>query len=250
MTRQLTTTCAWVTTLASAAAAAAAHATPAPATPIAGNLLPKSVATLRRCDGIGDPGQGWHLEQGFILSNGRNGNNSAPNWKLPDCGWCLTVDKSSDRMVEDSSRRAANTVRKAHCCARGTCLHHPFPSVMCTNASSIVAARFQVLSDGRLVLAVSGKCIGTTNHTPGMAIGELECNQKGEFIVWRPGEQPSLRAATASTNLCLGTGVASGTQKLFHCSGDRCVPGGDSHVSYQDPNCFSQCNASLAALGA
>lgn len=168
--------------------------------------------------------------------------------KLPDCGWCLAVDASSDRMIGDNSPRVVNAVRKAHCCARGTCLHHPFPSAMCTNASSIVAARFQVLSDGRLVSAVSGKCIGTANHTPGMVIGALECNQRGAtFIVWRPGEQPSLRAATTSTNLCLGTGVAPGTQTLFHCSGNHCVPGGDSHVSYQDPNCFSQCNASLAA---
>jgi hypothetical protein len=172
----------------------------------------------------------WHWEQGFLLSNGRNGNNSAPNWKLPDCGWCLAV---------------GNAVRKAHCCTRGTCLHHPFPSLMCTNVSSTVATKFKVLSDGRLVSMTSGLCIGTVSPTPGLTISTLECNRRGAtFIVWRPDERPPLRAATAAMNLCLGTGVVPGTQKLFHCSGDRCVPGGHSHVSYQDPTCFSQCNAS------
>lgn len=174
------------------------------------------------------------MDQGFLLSNGRNGNNSAPNWKLPNCGWCLAVNKA---------------VRKAHCCTRGTCLHHPFPSLMCTNVSSTVATKFKILSDGRLVSVASGKCIGTVSPTPGLTVSTLECDRRGAtFIVWRPDEQPPLRAATAAMNLCLGTGIVPGTQKLFHCSGDRCVPGGHSHVSYQDPTCFSQCNASTAHL--
>lgn len=216
------------------------------------SLVPSpTVATLRHCDEKGgDPGQGWHWEQGkgFLLSNGRNGNSSAPNWKLPNCGWCLAVGSRSVEPIGASSVLDANAVHKAHCCAKGTCLHHPAPGAMCTNVSSTVAARFKVLSDGRLSIEGSEKCIGAANATPGLTVGALECNQKGAtFIAWRPNMRPSLRATTA-LDLCLGTGAIPGARPMFHCNGDRCVPGGDSHVSYLDPDCFSQCN-STATLG-
>ena len=172
-------------------------------------MLPnQNVATLRPCDAA-DPGQGWHMQGGHLLYDGRN--QSAPNWQLPDCGWCLTVGPIG-----------AHVVKKAHCCTRATCLHHPYPSAMCNDASSTVATSYQIRSDGRLLLA-SGRCIGAAGVTPGLTIGALDCEQNGAaFIVWKANETPPLRVEhILAPNLCLGTGVASGARPLFHCDAGR-----------------------------
>jgi hypothetical protein len=217
-------------------------------------VLNPALATLRTCNATTDPGQGWHWEGEHVLSDGRNGNDSAPNWKLPDCGWCLAIDTAAVSPTRSGSGAtlrggqnnipAPRRIRKAHCCTRATCLHRPYP--MCANASSTVAAGFKVRSDGRLMS--DGSCIGAAGQTAavGSVIGTLDCNQRNAtFIVFAANERPHFRAEAAATNLCLGTGIPPGVPRPhFHCEGERCVPGGDCRVSYLDPHCFAQCNTS------
>eukprot|EP01048_Picozoa_sp_COSAG05_P023515 COSAG05_NODE_5126_length_1258_cov_1.999137_1_plen_285_part_00 len=205
-----------------------------------------ALATLRPCDAAADPGQGWHWQGDHLLSNGRNGNESAPNWKLPDCGWCLALGAGG--LVGGHAKAASAVhVRRAHCCTRASCLHQP--DRMCSNASSTIAMAFTVRADGRL-LSASGSCIGAANATAGLAVVALNCSQTGAaFIAWFPHKSPSFRVqAAAASVLCLGTGVAPGTRPRFHCAGERCVPGGNTRVSYLDPGCFAECATNAIAM--